>query len=348
MKKEKNNNNLIYASLVIAGLLLLLIPFFMYDIGIGTLEHFGRFGLHVLAFVAAIFAGSIFSVAASNATATVSAVKATAIVASVVVTGSVVYNSVQQKQVKKEVAEITFKKDSISNISLIVSQDSINLDTDSSSIAIATSDTIIEVNEENIKSKVDNSVIIENSTINNTTVESTPKKVVPDDSKIKAPIKEERILDASCNDFQLLHGSKQLDRKLGLSIYDPDKTIRFSNECGCIVKDANLILYRENQIVEQKTQSGNLVSLRSFKDVQVGDRLEVIIKDGACKNSKGITVVYTFPKSLLMKIFISDHREFETASEIKNRKAPKELMDNSKVKEIPKDKVEEELNKYGN
>jgi hypothetical protein len=56
------NNNLLYTVLVLIGLLLLLIPFFIFDIGssVNGTGHLARFGFHILAFAAALLAGSAF------------------------------------------------------------------------------------------------------------------------------------------------------------------------------------------------------------------------------------------------------------------------------------------------
>jgi len=180
------------------------------------------------------------------------------------------------------------------------------------------------------------------------TLTTKQEKTLSKDQDKNASDNSSVVLQESCNSFQILHGSKQLDRKLGLSVFDPNKTIRFQNDCGCILKDASMSLFRENVVVEQKKQNGNFINLHNFKDLQADDKLTVEIRQANCKNDKGTFFLYSFPKPILSVVIISDHKEFETASEIKNKKQSNNTPIDNSISKPTRDKVEEEMNKYGN
>lgn len=357
MATNKKNNNLLYTAVVLAGLVLLLLPFFIFNIGseLNGTSHLTRFALHLLAFTGAILAGSLVSTGFSSAATTSAAtVKIATIAATVVVATAVTYNTVQYARSEKKI--VLNQPVQVAD-SLAIATDSIATDLSQAGDSLLNGEHAFETKskipqnakpediEETTNFPVANdpktSVNQNQSTSNNSTKTAENKNSTTDKTVVAATLSE------TCNSFQILHGSQQLDRKLGLSIFDPNKTIRFQNECGCILKDAAMSISRGNNVLEQKIQTGNFINLHTFKDLQADDRLTVEIRQANCKDSKGISFLYTFPKPILSIVLISDHREFETAAELKNKKTAKEIT-NTPAKTFQKDKVEEKVNKYGN
>ncbi len=373
MAESKKNNNLLYTVLVIVGLLLLLIPFFIFDVGssVNGTGHLTRFGLHILAFTSALFIGSMFSAGITKVvySSSVVTMKVAAVATAVVVGGAVTYNTLKHassdpKIVLNQASRIYADSFMAPVVPDSIASENTNDAADSTSEIIAsteenpsvissteTKETIVPAATNNDKkTDAESGIVSESKNLENKTVKIDKTKTnnntpVPNNTNTTTNTNE---LAESCNTFQVLHGSKQLDRKLGLSVFDPNKSIRFNNDCGCILKDASMSLSRGSKILEQKIQNGNFINLHTFKDLQADDRLTVEISKANCKNDKGTAFLYTFPKPILTVVLISDHREFETATELKNNKANPKESNNSTSKPIQKDKVEEEMNKYGN
>ncbi len=359
---KKDNNNILYITLLLGGLLLLLIPFFIFDLNGSTtfFGHLGRFGLHILAFGAALVAGSLLSVAVTKASSSVITMKVVAVSASVVVGAAITYNTIQTTQ-KNTSISLADTSASVSTITPVESLDSTtNYSYDTNSVELTTTQVNPEI-EKPLSENTETTVAVSSDNNTNTTEKKSPtsdpkitttKTIVKDKittptSVVTTPNKTESR--DQCNSFQVLQGSQLLDRKLGLSIYDPNKMIRFNNDCGCVLKDANMSVRRDGKILEQKLQSGNYVNWRGFKDINTGDKLEIEIKQANCKDTKGLAYLYSFPKPILTIIFISDHLEFEGA-DAKNSKTTKakEPVKTAPEKIIQKDKVEEDANKFGN
>lgn len=98
------------------------------------------------------------------------------------------------------------------------------------------------------------------------------------------------------------------------------------NDCGSLLKGAILTLDLNNDCIEQKVQTGNIISLRIVKEVLDGDRAEVEYNNVLCKDKKNSAFLYTSTKTILKEIFIYDHRSFETSTDTKRKKAAKELQ----------------------
>ena len=340
---NKDNNNLVYGILLVVGLLLLLIPFLLFDLSgpITLLGHLGRLGLHIAAFVTALVAGSLFSVAVTkSASVSIGTLKIAAVTTAVIIGTGITYNAINYTQKSNSIA----LSDSIiiQNELSLVSIDSMIINSDTSSnegtiSSIASDTNAIETQKtEPIQpaAKEKNTSTISENNKTTTTVIATPSS--------------EELIE-QCNSFKVLQGTQLLDRKLGLSIYDPNKMIRFNNDCGCILKDAIMSVRRDGKVLEQKSQSGNYINWRGFKDINAGDKLEIEIKQANCKNKKGLGFLYTFPKAILTIIYISDHMQFEGADSKsgKTTKA-KESVKEAPEKTIQKDKIEEDANKFGN
>ncbi len=344
MAEKEKNNNLLYTILVVVGLLLIMIPFFLFDIGGSStiLTHIGRFGLHILAFGSAIIAGSIASGAITKAGSSALTVKVAAISSAVIIGGGLTYNIIQNTYPNSSVLITTTSNDS----SLIATNnlkteivDTAATSTDSSSSFVVTSpeDTITSAlsSKKNTPAKTTNLPNQKEISKNNASI--IPNKTTT-----------EELRDA-CNSFQVMQGSKPLNRQLGISIYDPNKMIQFKNDCGCLLKDANISLTREGKVIEQRTQNGNYINWRTFKGISPDDKLEIDIKQANCNDSKGSKFLYAFPKPILTIIYISYHMQFEGAEVDKTKtNNNKEIKKTTPTKIAPKDKVEEELNKYSN
>jgi hypothetical protein len=328
---EKKNNNVLYITLVCVGLLLLIIPFFIFaPQGTTTFfGHIGRFGLHMLAFGTALVAGALFSSVVTKAGSSVTTMKVAAIVTSVAIGSAVTYNLIQNTKPKISTVAI------VSDSSSVAQNNEKNITTDSSTIAL-----------------VDSSITHSDSatsSISYETTNSTASKETKSKEKVNLPNQVDKTknntvdpkktnteeLVEECKSFKVFLGSKPLDRKLGISIYDPTKMIQFKNDCGCLLKDASLSLTREGKIIEQKTQNGNYINWKLFRGISPDDKLEVEIKQANCNDSKGNKYLYSFPKPIMTIIYISDHTEYEGGDSKSNTKV------------APKDKVEEESNKYG-
>ena len=353
-------NNLLYGILVFVGVLLLLIPFLVSDLNGATtfFGHLARFGWHVAAFVVAIVGGSLFSVAVTKvANSSIVTIKAITIASAVAVSAGVTYNAIQYTQEKNTVA--------VSDTTSLASNDSVMaIETTPSELNSSTSDTIstetissvensknenISVTAETKQTAAKANVTVSNEPIKKESKAPATEKAKPTETTTKTSTAKSETLGEQCNSFQVLQGNQLLDRKLGLSIYDPNKMIRFNNDCGCVLKDANMSVRRDGKVLEQKLQSGNYVNWRGFKDINTGDKLEIEIKQANCKDSKGLGFLYSFPKPILTIIFISDHQEYPGADS-KNTKTTKakEPVKTTQEKVIQKDKVEEEANKFGN
>ncbi len=343
MAERKKNNNLLYGTLLIVCLLLLLIPFFIFHPGsaVHGTSHLARFGWHILAFVSALFAGSLVSTGVVNVTASAATAKV-AVWAGVAIVGTaVVYNTTTYTHKNLTTQTLVQLSDSISATTNPLIEDTLLTD----------SEKVIPVEEglDTIPVKIaETSVPATSEGKEDVTETPLPRKEPTTLNENTDKNSSATILSETCNSFRILHGNKQLDRKTGLSIYDPNKTIRFSNDCGCVLKEATLNLSRGNNLLEQKIQNGNFINFYSYKDLQAGDRLTVEITKANCKNSTGNFFVYIFPKPILTIVQISDSRDFETTpASGTNQKKTGTTIDNS-IKTSQKDIVEEELTKYGN
>jgi hypothetical protein len=362
MANKTKNNNLLYGTLTALAVILLILPFFIFDFtGESPLKtNLGRLFFHMLSFGGAIVAGTGLSIAFNKLTsASAVTAKATAWAAVGVAATGITYNVIQSNVINSSSSlKITAVDSSaISTRDTLLSETTSEFNTDSQTIEQSN-----ELTAENTEPSAPDitkpgtpkkEVLASNTNNSSETKKTVKDKIKKTDNttatKDNQPPGANATIEEGCKNFNIIHGTKYLDPKLGLSIYDPNKSLKLNNDCGCILKDANLVLMRGGKTVEQRKQNGNFINLYGFKDLQIDDRLSIEIRQAGCKDKSGTSISYTFPTPLLKVIVIGDHREFETNnSQSKNTKNPKELNTTNDTKVPAKDKVEEEMNKYGN